>query len=118
MSDDERELSPCPFCGSRDHLSRGSFRVECCQCNSRGPYRGTAEEAVAAWNERQHSDVSLAGDEAGARRERSEVVDFAYREISRLASENTIAQEYLEFAGRVLTLFVEAVKRGEHGGGK
>jgi len=61
-------------------------------------------------------DAYLAGDEAGARRERSEIVDFAYREISRLASENTIAQEYLEFAGRVLTLFVEAVKRGEHRG--
>lgn len=57
------ELLPCPFCGaSQDDFGgmvpeafcRGAttFAHECGGCGAIGPFRGTMEEAITAWNAR------------------------------------------------------------------
>lgn len=57
------DMKPCPFCaGARVRLNRYQshgehFQVICLngECNTRGPRRYDAEEALEAWNERQRS---------------------------------------------------------------
>ena len=50
------KLKPCPFCGSEKLEVRSTpfvgFTVRCWNdtCLASGPYKGTAEEAVDAWN--------------------------------------------------------------------
>ena len=50
------KLKPCPFCGNEKLEVRSTpfagFTVRCWNdtCLASGPYKGTAEEAVDAWN--------------------------------------------------------------------
>jgi Lar family restriction alleviation protein len=50
------QYEPCPFCEgefpimlTRDHAGHV---VICTSCSAMGPTRGTADEAIAAWNKR------------------------------------------------------------------
>jgi len=53
------EIEPCPWCeddfdddieAPRLYVLPWGYRVECLDCNTRGPSRRTKDEAIAAWN--------------------------------------------------------------------
>jgi hypothetical protein len=49
-------ILPCPYCGQKSHLDDGHngnctvYWAECNECEMCGPFVGTPEEAIAAWN--------------------------------------------------------------------
>ena len=47
----EKELQPCPFCGSADLIKKWHF-VTCKRCGMDGPIKGNEQEAIKAWNGR------------------------------------------------------------------
>lgn len=47
----EKELQPCPFCGSED-LENDTYFITCVTCEADGPIKGNEPEAIAAWNRR------------------------------------------------------------------
>lgn len=62
---EELALLPCPFCGEAAHLREGvemtrrMHYVSCSNfdCEPTGPFRPTAESAIAAWNTRPDADA-------------------------------------------------------------
>lgn len=48
------KLKPCPFCGSVDVSILMQSLISCRQCEAEGPPSDTEEEAIAAWNRREH----------------------------------------------------------------
>jgi len=59
MTDEQKELLPCPFCGSDEQVRTGAIwpeytfaRVGCWRCGVFMEKAWTPEEAIAAWNTR------------------------------------------------------------------
>lgn len=52
--EDEPRLIACPFCGELKHVTVcDDYSVRCLVCLAEGPLRGSAQEAVDAWNDRK-----------------------------------------------------------------
>lgn len=55
----EKELKPCPFCGSPDILINDdsyTMYAYCDWCGARGAEKPTKEKAAEAWNERTNDE--------------------------------------------------------------
>lgn len=59
------KLDPCPFCGSKDIIIKGSEngldeKIWCCSCQANIPrFKGSRRELIQAWNNRSNGWISV-----------------------------------------------------------